>query len=316
MRILILGADGQLGRELTGGLGHLGDLVAATRDGRPSAGEVARAINLERPDEMRAAIRDLEPEVIVNAAAYTQVDRAETEADRAHRVNAEAPAVLAEEALRLGALLVHFSTDYVFGGETKRAWQESDPTVPVNVYGRTKLAGEEAIRISGCRHLILRTSWLYAAHGRNFLLRILQLAAERHELRVVDDQFGSPTWARSVASATAAMLESVGPSSSGPRDSDRRDGDWTYHVAASGETTWFGFAEAALRDAVDVGLLERLPRLRAIPTREYPTPAGRPSRSTLDCGRLERVFAVRLPEWRVALAQCVTELAGARRGTA
>lgn len=309
MRLLILGANGQLGRELTVALSPLGEIHVATRDGRTASGRDARAADLTRPEQLVAAVRDVRPDVVVNAAAYTAVDRAEEEPETAHRVNAEAPGVLAEEAIKAGALLVHYSTDYVFGEHTgtARPWRESDPTAPLNVYGRTKLAGEEAIRASGSPHLILRTSWLYAAHGHNFLRTMLRLGADRDELHIVDDQTGSPTWVRPVAIATATVLAR---SPAGiPAAEALVDRGGTYHLAAAGATTWRDYAVELFRAARALDLLSREPKVAPVSTAEFAAPAPRPPYSVLDCEATRETFGVRLPDWRDSLRDCLSEFA-------
>lgn len=312
MRLLILGANGQLGRELTVALSPLGEIHVATRDGRTASGSPARAADLTRPEQLVEVVREVRPDVVVNAAAYTAVDRAEEEPEVAHRVNAEAPGVIAEEATKAGALLVHYSTDYVFGERVgaARPWRESDPTAPLNAYGRTKLAGEEAIRASGCPHLILRTSWLYAGHGHNFLRTMLRLAVERDELRIVDDQTGSPTWTRPVAAATAAVL-ARSPSAT-PVAEGLADRGGTYHLAAAGATTWREYAIELFRAAHSLGLLPSVPVVAPVTTVEFAAPAPRPPYSVLDCAAMRETFGVRLPEWRQSLQACLAELAASR----
>lgn len=326
MRLLILGANGQLGRELTVALSPLGEVHVATRDGRTASGRAARAADLTRPEQLMEIVREVRPDVLINAAAYTAVDRAEEEPEVAQRVNAEAPAVLAEEAARAGNLLVHYSTDYVFGepgivqehdtsaggdaGRPPRPWRESDPAAPLNVYGRTKLAGEEAIRASGCSHLILRTSWLYAGHGHNFLRTMLRLGAERDELRIVDDQTGSPTWVRPVAIATAAILARLPVDA--PAAEALADRGGTYHLAAAGATTWRDYAIELFRTAHALGLLPREPVVAPVTTSEFAAPAPRPPYSVLDCEAMRAAFGVRLPDWSDSLRACLAELAGSR----
>ena len=295
MRLLLLGGNGQVGRELRRSLPALGELVVATRDG---AGADAVA-DFDAPGSLAALVARVAPDVVVNAAAYTAVDRAETDADVAFRVNAEAPAAIATACAASGALLLHYSTDYVFDGGAVRPYREDDPTSPLGVYGASKLAGEQAIRASGARHAILRTAWVYAAHGKNFLLTMLRLAGERDELRVVADQVGAPTPASWIADATAAML----------RQGIEDGGTW--HVVADGETSWHGFASAIMREAVAAGLLARAPSVLPIGTADYPTPARRPAYSVLDTARLQRDFGLRPPGWETGLRATLRELAGA-----
>jgi dTDP-4-dehydrorhamnose reductase len=260
-------------------------------------------MNLVDAAAVRHKVREIAPHIIVNPAAYTAVDKAESEPDLARAVNASAPGVLAEEAARLGALLVHYSTDYVFNGSgavldsgEARPWREDDDCGPLNVYGATKLAGERAIQASGCRHLIFRTSWVYGARGSNFLLTMRRLMRERPELKIVADQIGAPTWCRDLAEATAQVLSQIGS----PMGVDTEP--WgVYHMSNAGETSWHGFAEAIQTlDGVDATA-----RLAAIPSSEYPTPAQRPLNSRLDNDKLERTFGLRLRDWRAALALCV-----------
>lgn len=288
MRILLTGANGQVGWELRRTLSTLGQVVAVD----------SRAMNLADPDAIRRVLAEVQPRIIVNPAAYTAVDKAESEPDLARTVNAEAPGILAEVAAKSGALLVHYSTDYVFDGGGDAPWKEDDPTGPLNVYGATKLAGEQAIAASGCRHLIFRTSWVYGARGANFLLTMRRLIRERPELKIVDDQMGAPTWCRSLAEATAQALAQL---ASPARGADKPEPWGVYHMTNGGETSWHGFAQAIL----DLEGLETSSRLVPIPSSGYPTPARRPLNSRLDNGKLARVFGLRLPDWRDALKLCL-----------
>lgn len=288
MNILLTGANGQVGWELRRTLATLGRVVAVD----------SKAMDLTDPDAIRRVVADATPRVIVNPAAYTAVDKAESEPDRARAVNAEAPGLLAEAAARSGALLVHYSTDYVFDGRGETPWREDAPTGPLNVYGATKLAGEQAIAASGCRHLIFRTSWVYGTRGANFLLTMRRLMRERPELKIVDDQMGAPTWCRSLAEATAQVLAQV---TSPARGADKPEPWGVYHMTNGGQTSWYGFARAIL----DLEGLETPPRLVPIPSSDYPTPARRPLNSRLDNGKLERVFGLRLPDWQDALKLCL-----------
>ena len=296
MKILLLGGNGQVGRELRRSLSALGDVIVATRDGE-GADAVA---DFDQPQSLATLIETIAPDVVVNAVAYTAVDKAETDVDAAFRVNAEAPAALAGACKTIDALLLHYSTDYVFDGQATRPYLEDDVTAPLGVYGASKLAGEQAIRDSGVRHAILRTAWVYAAHGRNFLLTMLRLAAERDELRVVADQYGAPTPAAWIAEATSALLRH-GVAESG-----------TWHLTARGETNWHGFATAIMEKAHALGLLQRKPSVLAITTADYPTPAHRPAYSVLDTMRLQREFGIVPPDWRDGLEQTLRELALAR----
>jgi len=282
MRLLLLGRGGQLGHELQRVLAPLGDVVA------PGRGDA----DLERPEAIARMIRERRPDVVVNAAAYTAVDRAEQEPDRARVANADAPGSMAKEAALAGARLVHYSTDYVFDGTATQAYREGDPTGPLNAYGATKLAGEEAIRGSGVQHLILRTSWVYSNRRTNFLSTMLRLAAEQPQLRVVDDQIGAPTWAAHIAAATALVLARW------------RDQSGTYHLSAAGHTSWCGFAREILAQA---GLP---PKVVPITTDALPRPARRPAWSVLDNTRLHDTFGIALPDWREGLERCLAERRG------
>jgi len=310
--VLLLGAKGQIGRAVLESLASLGEVVATAR----APADVPRAgrwIALDVTDlaALRRAVREVQPAVLVNAAAYTAVDRAETEVDQATLVNAEVPGVLAEEALRLGATLVHYSTDYVFDGAGTRPWREDDPPRPLSAYGRSKLAGEEAIRASGAAHVILRASWVYAPHGHNFVNTMLSLGATRAELRVVDDQIGAPTPAALIAAATTRILESL---RAAPSD-QMRDLSGTLHVCCAGETSWHGFAEEIFRLARAAGLPLKVEHVAPISTTEYPTAAQRPHNSRLDCALAAERFGIRLPGWRAALvAEFPAIAARAREG--
>jgi len=293
LKILLTGKTGQIGHELARLLPAMGEVVSFDRAG----------MDLSDLDQVRATIRAVRPALIINPAAYTAVDLAEKEVGLATRVNAEAPAVMAEEAAKLGAALVHYSTDYVFDGNEQGAYVEEDEPHPLNVYGRSKLAGEEAIRASGVPHLILRTSWVYGLHGRNFLLTVRRLAQEREELRIVADQIGSPTWARTVAEATANAIGALQTSSSEP-DLDRWRGQGgLYHLTAQGRTSWCGFAQAI----VDRSLASVKPVVTPIATADYPLPARRPANSVLSSEKFIRMFGS-LPAWDEALTSCLTEL--------
>lgn len=296
MRLLLLGPSGQVGWELQRALAPLGEVIALGR-----AGHEGLCGDLTRPDELAETVRALSPQVIVNAAAYTGVDQAESEPALAHAVNAEAPAVLAGEAQRADAWLVHYSTDYVFDGSGERPWRETDPTGPLNVYGASKLAGEQAIRESACRALILRSSWVYAARGSNFLRTMLRLARERDALRVVDDQVGAPTGAELIADVTAHLLAAV-------RREPGRAG--TYHLAAAGNVSWHGYARFVIARARALGWPVRVAdaAVEAVATEAFPTAAARPRNSRLDCGLLERTFGLRMPDWRDGVARVVSTL--------
>lgn len=284
MRILLTGPRGQVGYELERCLQGLGEVVALDR---------AR-MDLADLDQVRAAVRDVRPGLIVNPAAYTSVDQAESEPQLALRVNAEAPAVMAEEARRLGAAMVQYSTDYVFDGNKQGAYLETDPTAPLNVYGRTKLLGEQAVAAAGIPHLILRTSWVYGMRGHNFLLTMLRLAAERAEVRVVSDQHGCPTWSRTLAEVTAQILAQARLGGAGWWEQN----SGIYHASCQGSTTWSGFAEAIF---AATGSSCRVTPIAAI---DYPTVARRPRNSQLDSSLVRSRFCP-IPHWADALALCL-----------
>ena len=295
MKVLLLGKNGQVGWELQRSLAPLGELVALDRQGAP--GLVGDVSDLEG---LAATVRALRPQLIVNAAAHTAVDKAESEPDLARRLNAEAPAVLAREAAACGALLVHYSTDYVFDGSGERPWREDDATGPLGVYGRTKLEGEQAIAASGCRHLILRTSWVYAARGGNFAKTMLRLARERERLTVIDDQWGAPTGAELIADVTAQAVAQL-------RQVPGKGG--LYHLAAAGATTWFEYAKYVLAQAqrAQPAIEMKVTEVAPIATRDYPTPARRPHNSRLDCTRLQAAFDLRLPPWQDGVRRMLAE---------
>ncbi|WP_428415513.1 dTDP-4-dehydrorhamnose reductase [Methylibium sp.] len=295
MKILLLGKNGQVGWELQRALAPLGELIALGRD------STTFEADFSHPDAMTATVRRLRPDVIVNAAAYTDVDRAESEPALAHAVNAIAPGALAHEAAMLDATLVHFSTDHVFDGSGSAPRDESALTAPLNVYGVTKLEGEQAIRASGCRHLILRTSWVHAARGSNFAKTVLRLAAEREHLEIVDDQIGAPTGADLLADVTAHVLRSVRqqPSLAG-----------TYHATAGGETSRHGYACFVIERARAQGhsLKVAADAIRPVPTSAFPTRARRPLNSRLDSGRLQARFGLRLPPWQEGVERLLIEV--------
>ena len=290
-RILLTGANGQVGWELRRTLSSLGEVVALD----------SKAMNLADADAVRRKVREIAPNIIVNPAAYTAVDKAEGEPERAGAVNAIAPGILAKEAVRLDALLVHYSTDYVFNGRGAAPWREDDSCEPLNVYGATKLEGERAIQAMGCRHLIFRASWVYGARGSNFLLTMRRLMRERPELKVVADQIGAPTWCRDLSEATAQVLGHL----ASPMFAANQAEPWgIYHMTNAGETSWHGFAEAI--QALDEFDETCVPaHLIPIPGADYPTPAKRPLNSRLNNDKLERTFGLRLQDWRAALALCL-----------
>ena len=294
MRILLTGATGQIGWELRRTLAPLGEIVAPGR----------AAFDLARPDTLGEAVRRIAPDLIVNPAAYTAVDLAESERALAFRINAAAPEALAVAARELGIPLLHYSTDYVFDGHKLGPYRETDTPHPLGVYGASKLAGEAAVAAQGGPHLILRTAWVYGLRGKNFLLTLRKLARERDRLRVVNDQFGAPTWSRLVAEASTLVLARWLARPAYVADSG------IYHLTCAGRASWHEFAAAIL---VDLERREgRRPALEAIPGSDYPTAATRPANSRLDCSRLEQAFGVRLPDWRAALELCL-ESGGATR---
>ena len=293
-RFLVTGANGQLGFELQRALAPLGEVAACGR----------YACDLSSPDSIRAAVRAAKPDVIFSAGAYTAVDKAESEPELARAVNATAPGILGEEAAKLGALVFHYSTDYVFDGTKPSAYREEDATNPLGVYGKTKLEGEKALAASGAAHLIFRTSWVFGAHGKNFIKTILRLASSRDELRIVADQFGAPTGAALLADASAHIAARY-----------RRDGRENfpfglYHLAASGETSWHGFAQhiVAKAAAANSPLQATIDRILPIPAAEYPTPAARPANSRLDTSKFRTVFGLHLPDWKHGVDQVLDVL--------
>ncbi|MES2510087.1 MAG: dTDP-4-dehydrorhamnose reductase [Pseudomonadota bacterium] len=296
MKILLLGAAGQVGWELQRSLAPLGEVVALDRRSTGFCGDLSDLSGLA--DTVHA----VRPHAIVNAAAYTAVDKAESDADNAHRVNAEAPGVLAQAAQSVGAWLVHYSTDYVFDGSGTRPWVETDPTGPLSVYGRTKLEGENRIAQNCKDYLVLRTSWVYAARGGNFAKTMLRLAGERERLSVVNDQFGAPTGADLLADVTAHMLRSVWTKAEHARG--------IYHVAAGGETSWHGYARFVLEQAQKAGrLLKALPdAVDPVPSTAFPAPARRPHNSRLDTDKLGKYFGLQLPDWQVGVARMLAEI--------
>ncbi|SRR5579871_34654 len=295
MRLVVTGANGQVGSELSRRLAALGTVVALDR----------HKCDLSRPELLSALFRDLSPDVIVNAAAYTNVDSAEREEAMATTVNGTAVGVMAEEARKVGSLLVQYSTDYVFDGRKGAPYTEDDPPCPINAYGRSKLAGESAVRQAAGSYLILRTSWVYGVRGHNFLRTVLRLLREREELRIVDDQIGAPTSAAQIAQATATMIAAAVW-----ERADARFAPGIYHLTASGATSWHGFAVAILQRArLDQWLAGgRAPRLVPIATEDYPSPAARPKNSRLDCDRLSRRFGIALPHWKEGLSLCLEEM--------
>lgn len=287
MKILISGKTGQLAIELRKVLADMGELVLLGRD----------ELDLSQPEQIRAQIRAHKPDLIINPAAHTAVDQAESEPQLATAINGTAPGIFAEEAKTLGIPLIHYSTDYVFDGSKDAPYTEDDAPNPLGVYGKSKLLGEKAVTAVGGQHLILRTSWVYSTHGKNFLLTMQRLLQEKPELRVVSDQIGAPTWAGTIAQSTRQLIE---------RWQAGEVGAWgTYHLTAKGETSWFGFAQAIAEQllAQDKPCSTLIP----IPSSDYPTPAPRPLNSRLDCSRLEREWQVTQPNWHTALHECLAE---------
>jgi dTDP-4-dehydrorhamnose reductase len=296
MKILLLGKNGQVGWELQRALAPLGELVALDFD---SPGPLSA--DFSKPESLAATVRAVAPDIIVNSAAHTAVDKAESEPDLARALNATSPGVLAREAAATGAWLMHYSTDYVFDGSGSTPWTETSPTGPLSVYGATKLEGEDAIRASGCRHLIFRTSWVYAARGGNFAKTMLKLAKERDALTVIDDQVGSPTGADLLADLTAHALRAAlaRPALAG-----------TYHAVAQGETSWHGYARHVIEFARATGqpIKVAADAVRAVPTSAFPTPARRPGNSRMDTRKLRDSFGVALPSWQTGVERMLTEV--------
>lgn len=295
MKILLLGKDGQVGWELQRSLAPLGDLVACGRN----------EVNFEQPDELRQFVRSIAPQIVVNAAAYTAVDRAESEPERAMLINAQCVGVLAEEIKRLNGWLIHYSTDYVFDGTKQTAYVETDATAPQSIYGKSKRAGELAIEASGCNHLTFRTSWVFAARGHNFAKTMLRLAKERHELKVVSDQIGAPTSAELIADITALALYRL------QHDQSFAEGiSGIYHLVAAGEVSWHGYAQYVIGEALRLGMtLNTAPeRVHPITTAEYPLPACRPANSRLSTQKLSDTFGVVLPSWQLHVKRVISEI--------
>ncbi len=281
-RVLLLGAGGQLGMQLRRALGAAHELTALTR----------ADVDFSDVEAVRAAVRSAAAEIVINAAAYTAVDRAESEPELARLVNAVAPGAIAEEVARAGGWLIHYSTDYVFDGSGAKPWVETDATGPLSVYGQTKLDGELAIAAAGCRHVILRTSWVYAAEGKNFLHTMLRLGRERDVLKVVDDQIGAPTTAEALTRATLAVVEKLSETGTDATASG------VYHLTCAGETSWCGFARAIF---AAFAARQKAPEVVGIPTEAYPTPAKRPRNSRMNCGKFAGTFGFEMPRWEDAL---------------
>jgi dTDP-4-dehydrorhamnose reductase len=294
MKILLLGKNGQVGWELQRSLAPLGQVLALDRHSTDVCGD------LNQPERLAQTVRDWRPDVVVNAAAHTAVDKAESEPELARCLNATAPAALAQAAAELGAWLVHYSTDYVFNGQGEKPWQESDATGPLSLYGQTKLEGEQAIVASGCKHLIFRTSWVYAARGGNFAKTMLRLAAERERLTVIDDQHGAPTGADVIADITAHAIRGVmrQPELAG-----------VYHLVAAGETTWHGYASHVIAQArqIQPALALKVSEIAPVPTASFPTPAQRPLNSRLSTHKLQQAFGLVLPPWQQGVDRLLAE---------
>lgn len=287
--ILLIGNTGQLGQELQQALVPHKDTIAV---GRPT-------IDLAQPDTLRQLITEVQPQIVINAAAYTAVDKAESEPQLAKVINAIAPGILAQEVEKLGAFLIHFSTDYVFDGCQSNPYQETDKTNPLSVYGESKLGGELAIRYNGDRHIIFRTSWVYGTYGKsNFVKTMLKLGSEREEIRVVADQIGSPTWTGDIANAIAGLLPHL----------ERPDIGGTYHYTNSGVASWYDFAVAIFEEAQQLGFPLKVQRVTPIVTADYPTPAQRPAYSVLSCAKISKVLETHPPHWRQGLRRMLAEL--------
>ena len=287
LRILISGQHGQVSQALQERLTDLGELIVLGRD----------RLDLSQPESIRDVVREIKPDLIINAAAHTAVDQAQSEPELANAINATSPGVFAEEAAALGIPFIHYSTDYVFDGSKDGPWTETDTPNPLGVYGSSKLAGEQAIEKAGGQYLILRTSWVYSLTGRNFLLTMQRLLQEREKLTIVADQIGAPTWAGTIAQSTRELIQ---------RWRDGKPGAWgVYHLTASGETSWFGFAQAIGQALIEEG--KPCATLEPIPSSAYPTPATRPLNSRLDCTRLQREWGVSQPDWHAAMLECLAQ---------
>ncbi|MDV9042808.1 dTDP-4-dehydrorhamnose reductase [Stenotrophomonas sp. RAC2] len=297
MTVLVFGGNGQVGQELLRALAPLGKVVATTRSGVLPDGSPCETADFGQPDSLPALLDRLQPSVVVNAAAYTAVDRAEQDVEAAFAANAQAPGVIARWCAAHGVPFVHYSTDYVFDGQGTAPYRENEPTAPLGVYGTSKRDGEDAVRAAAGRHLIFRTAWVYASHGANFLRTMLRVGAERDQLRVVADQIGTPTPAALIADVTAQVLQHPGHLSG------------TWHLTASGQTSWHGFAEAIFAEALATGVLAKVPTVDAIPSSEYPTPAKRPAWSVLDNRKLQQDFGITLPSWQDGLKRVMAEIA-------
>ena len=294
MKILLTGADGQVGYELWRTLQHIGEVIPTTRLGKEIEGMPTIAMDLCNTEDIENKINTIQPDLICNAAAYTAVDNAESDKETAYKINAVAPEIFAKYAVITDTRLVHFSTDYVFSGQNTQPWKEDDECNPLGVYGETKLQGEQAIIDSGCQFMIFRTAWVFSYRGHNFVHSMINLAKQRDVLHIVDDQIGSPTSAESIATAVAmALLNPV---------------DGIYHITSSGKTSWHRFARRIIADAFELGLLDQQPSINAIPSSQYPTPAQRPSYSVLDCNKLFETFNIKMPNWQTSLQLCMQKI--------
>lgn len=295
MKILLIGANGQVGYELWRSLQYIGEVIPTTTVGAEINGMPTISLDLSKPTDIEKKINAVQPDLICNAAAYTAVDDAENDKQTAFTVNADAPAILAKFSVINDAKLIHYSTDYVFSGNASTPWKEGATTNPQGVYAESKLMGEQAIVDSGCEHLIFRTAWVFSDRGHNFLQAMLRLGRENDELNIVDDQIGSPTWASSIAMATALCL----------RHSDENG---IFHMTSSGKTSWCGFARRIFSHAEKLGLIPLIPKINGIPTSQYPTPAMRPAYSVLDCNKLKSTFNITMPNWQTALQLCIQNM--------
>lgn len=294
MKVLLTGADGQVGFELLRALQFTQEVIPTTSDGRTIRGVPTIKLDLSDSDDLQQKLINIDADVICNAAAFTQVDAAEQQAETANQVNAQAVDIMAQYAAKNKALMVHYSTDYVFSGAGNVAWREHDSAEPQSVYGRSKLAGEQAIQASGCQYMIFRTAWIFSERRHNFLKTMLRLGSERNRLSVVNDQIGSPTWANTVALGTMLALHQ--PEAG------------IYHLTSSGHTSWYQFASAIITQAHRLGLIEQMPKIVPINSEDYPTAAIRPKNSILDCHKFEATFNVKLPHWQTALQLCMQRI--------
>ncbi len=294
MKILLTGANGQIGYELWRTLQYIGEVIPTTRSGIDVNGMPTLALNLSDSEDIEKKLNAIQPDLICNAAAYTAVDTAEENKEIAKTINTDAPALLAKYSVINDTMLVHYSTDYVFSGQSDKPWQENDTTAPTGVYAKTKLWGEQAILDSGCQHMIIRTAWVYSLRGNNFLKTMLNLAQSHKTLNVVDDQIGSPTSASSIAMATTFAL--------------KNPINGLYHLTSSGKTSWCGFARRIFSQAGQLNSISNVPTVNAITTEQYPTPAVRPSYSVLNCEKFSTTFGITLPNWKTSLHLCMQNI--------